>query len=135
MLAYNVFADGQGYSTSTNKFFWSRLTADKFCESQLYENLLQSFSRFVQYNTDALSIGTTYRTIRRDIAFNALNQFVASKHPSSLLQLAIEILSLESHMRLTIPGNTHPYHHNSKMQFTNLVWLCIRIRKQFKLQT
>ena len=137
MLAYQVTPDGYGYSTAmseNNKFFWSRLTADKFCEAQLYTNLVNSIGKYVEYNSNALALGTTYNTIRRDTAFSILNRYVSAEHPQSLLQLAVEVLDLEPYLRAIIPGKRHPFHFNSKNQFNDLIWLCIRIRKQFKMK-
>ena len=136
MLAYQVKSDGYGYSTAmpeNNKFFWSRLTADKFCEAQLYTNLLSSIEKYVEYNYNAMALGLTYNTNRRDTAFSNLNRYVHTEHPQSLLQLAVEVLDLEPYLRDIIPVKSHPLHFNSKNQFNDLIWLCIRIRKQFKI--
>lgn len=138
MLAYQVKPDGCGYAAAVpenNKFFWSKLTADKFCEAQLYTNLVNSIGKFVEYNSNALALGSTYNTIRRDTAFKILNKYVHSEHPQSLLQLSVEILDLEPYLRDIIPGKRHPFHLNSKNQFNDLIWLCIRIRKQFKMKS
>jgi len=135
MLAYQVTADGYGYKTDNNKFFWSNVSAGKFCETQLYSNLIASIAKYVEYNTNAMALGPTYNTIRRDAGFNILTNYVRTSHPESLIQLALEIIDLEPHLRAIIPGKSHTYHLNSKAMFNDIIWLCIRIRKQFKKQT
>ena len=132
MLAYQIQPEGCGFKTDSDKFFWNRLSAGKFCESQLYGNLLSSLQKYLEYNSNALALGPTYNTIRRDVAFSNLNQYLRTEHTPSLLQLALEVLDLEAHLRAIIPGKNHPYHLNSKSQCNELIWLCIRIRKQFK---
>jgi len=135
MLAYHIHPEGYGFKTDTDQFFWSRVSAGKYCESQLYANLLLSVKKYVEYTTNATVLGPTYNTIKRDAAFCILNQFVRAEHTQSLLQLSNSILDLEAHLRAIIPGKNHPFHFKSKEQLNDIIWMCIRIRKQFKIQT
>ena len=132
MLAYQVTADGYGYKTDNNKFFWSNVSAGKFCEAQLYKNLLQSVCNYVDYVTKATALGLFYNTIRKDNAFQMLTRFVNAQHTQSLPELANQILDMEPHLRVMIPSRKHPYHAPALTQLNELIWLCIRIRKQFK---
>jgi hypothetical protein len=138
MLAYKINPDGYGFSADLpdkNKFFWSRLTAGKFCEAELFARVLTSYDMYIESNYKALALRPAYVSTRRDIAFHILREFNASQHASSLLSLAVAILELEPELRTIMPGKTHPYHFYAKAQFNDLIWLCIRIRKQFKIQT
>jgi len=132
MQAYQVNADGYGYQSKTvnsTGFFWSRLTAGKFCEVQLSSHIREAVQRFTD---NAEFNGGFYNTIRKYNALQNLKQFNALPPTQTLAELANQVLALEADMRAIVPSVKHMQHHQSKAQVNDIVWLCVRVRKQCK---
>jgi hypothetical protein len=134
MEAYKVNPDGFGFTAQlpkTNAFFWSKVTAGNFCEAKTKEYVHSELRRFVE-NADFQR--GFYQTIRKHDALKRMTEFVQAPLPESLRELTSQLLELEPELRAIAPSVKHPYHHVSKSQLDNLIWLCVRIRKQLKSQ-
>ena len=132
MNAYQVTTDGYGFSTvlpSDNKFFWSHTSADKFCERRLSEHIMLSLRHYAER---AEFVGGYYNTIRKYYALVHINQFIHTSQPGSLPELASQVLKLEADMRAIVPGKKNPHRNAALQEINELVWLCVRVRKQFK---
>ena len=135
MQAYCVKPDGFGYIAllpESNAFFWNKNTAGKFCEAQTKEYIQIELRKYVDKADFQQGF---YKTIRKFNALEHLKQYVLSLPAQSLLELANEVLALEPELRAIIPSIKHPCHKISRSQVNDLIWLCIRIRRQFKTRS
>jgi hypothetical protein len=134
MQAYKVNPDGFGFTAHLPKtiaFFWSKVTAGNFCEAKTKEYVHAELRRFVE-NADFQR--GFYQTIRKHDALKHLKEFVQAPPPQFLRELTSQILELEPELQAIVPSVKHPCHRVSKSQLDNLIWLCVRIRKQLKSQ-
>ena len=132
MPAYQINPDGFGFTAhlpKTNAFFWSKVSAGNFCEAKTKEYIHHELRRYVD-NADFQR--GFYQTIRKHDALEKLKNFVQIALPPSLREYTSQVLELEQELRAIVPSTKHPCHHASKQQLDNLIWLCIRIRKQLK---
>lgn len=129
MLAYHIQPEGFGFTTDSDKFFWNRVSAGKFCERQLADHLRSSVRK---YTERAEYLGGYYNTIRKYNALINLHSFILDNNSITLPELANQVLALEDDMRAIIPSKQNPHRNTALTQVNDLVWLCVRIRKQFK---
>ena len=132
MQAYQVQPEGFGFTAAlplTNKFFWSRLSASRFCETQLSDHIRLSMQK---QEESAGFHGGFYNTLRKFNALENIRQFNRDTTIKALPELACQVIELEPDLRAILPSKSHPFHHESRARLNDLVWLCIRIRKQYK---
>ncbi|MFZ4545859.1 MAG: hypothetical protein ACOYN4_00410 [Bacteroidales bacterium] len=133
MAAFNINPAGYGFTAQlpeNKQFFWSQVSANAYCREQLVQRIRKMLETYIA-STEFHGI---YNTIRKHNAFETLKAFAAST-PQELSQLAAGILALENDFRATIPSATHPNRHLATKQVNDIIWLCVRVRKQFKIQT
>ena len=129
MAAYNINPDGYGFTAQlpeTKQFFWTQVSANTYCQAQL----AQRIRKMVEAYVESTGFHGVYNTIRKQNSFQQLKDFAASNTSLNLPQLATEVLALETDFRTTIPSPTHPNRHLSTKQVNDIIWLCVRIRKQ-----
>jgi len=135
MLDQYVQADGYGWrvlATEIPAFFWSKLHADAFCKNELSGRILASVRRYISDVEKYDLFGKYMDTRRKNEAYNNLNEFIAISTVMDLSGMANYILDHEADLISLIPSKNHPSHDDACKQVNNLVWLCVRIRKQFK---
>lgn len=131
MAAFNINPDGYGFTaqlSDTKQFFWSQVSANAYCREQLAQRIRKMLETYIA----STEFHGVYNTIRKQGAFDKLKAFAATNQPMELKQLATEVLALENDFRATIPAPTHPNRHLAAKQVNDIVWLCVRVRKQFK---
>lgn len=134
MLAYRISQDGFGYMAHlprSNAFFWSKNTAGKFCEAQTRDYINNELRRYVEKADFQEGF---YKTIRKHKALENLKRFVMAPPTQPLPELVNQVIELEPELYAIVPSIKHPNYYLSRLQVDNLIWFCIRIRKQFKNQ-
>ncbi len=132
MQAYLVNPVGFGYIVLLPKSeasFWSRNTAGKFCEAQITDYIQTDLRKYVEKADFQEGL---YKTFRKFNTLEHLKRYVLTQQIQSLPELANQVLALKPELMAIIPSIKHPCHQTSNLQVDNLIWLCIRIRKQFK---
>ncbi|MFZ4707184.1 MAG: hypothetical protein ACOYMF_14360 [Bacteroidales bacterium] len=146
MYKYEILPDGLGYTvdvsysqsanqiTNERKFFFKELSAYHYIESHLASYLDTQFKKMIAHSNILTNTSNSYyyKSERRFRAYERCKEYAKVSANDSLRGISLQILNLEADLRalLPSPSNTSYQHTHDKLE--EIVWLCIRIRKQLK---
>lgn len=146
MYKYEILPDGLGftvdvsYSVATNqvsnerKFFYKELSAYHFIEAHLAKYLDTQLKKMVAHSHILSNTSNShyYKSERRFRAYERAKEYTKVSANDSLRGISLQILNLESDLRALLPSPSNNSYQSSHDKLEEVVWLCIRIRKQLK---
>lgn len=132
-----ISRDGYGFSVEpgfdVKRFFFSATAATADYENRMQTLIHRSLKSFVS-NADFYSDcpNSFYRTARKIDNLEMLKVFTFASRSASMRAIAYQVLNYEQQLRSLLPTPRSEYYQPALARLEELIWICIRVRKELK---